>query len=502
MALLEVRDVTLRFGGIVALDGVSFDVEEGDISGLIGPNGAGKTTAFNVITRLYKPDAGDVLLDGSSLLKAPAHKIVRKGVARTFQNIQLFRTMSVLENVLVGAHGRGRKVGAAEALAALDVVGLRDRALFPAAALPYGIQKRVELARALVAKPRLLLLDEPAGGLNHEEVAELGSFIQKIRDDFELTVLARRAPHEPRHEHLRRRERHELRPSDRERPPGAGSGRPRRDRGLPRLGRRARGPAGCAACNPEHMCVRPDRRPTPRRRRVKTLLELDAVTARYGPVQALHDVSLVVREGEVVAVLGANGAGKTTTLRAISGTVSRTGTLELEGKRLRGGPEAAARAGVAHVPEGRGTFVDLTVTENLKLGAYTSRNRSLKADITRIAEYFPWMTERGNQRAGTLSGGEQQMLALGRALMSRPRLLLLDEPSLGLAPMIVREFFRIVRDLNEKEGLTVLVVEQDARIALRASQRAYVLEVGRVALTGTSDELQSDESVRRSYLGY
>jgi branched-chain amino acid transport system ATP-binding protein len=189
MALLEVRDVTLRFGGIVALDGVSFEVEEGHISGLIGPNGAGKTTAFNVITRLYRPDSGAVLLDGSSILKAPAHKIVRKGVARTFQNIQLFRTMSVLENVLIGAHGRGRKVGQAEALEVLDVVGLRERALFPAAALPYGIQKRVELARALVAKPRLLLLDEPAGGLNHEEVSELGVFIQKIRDDFDLTVL-------------------------------------------------------------------------------------------------------------------------------------------------------------------------------------------------------------------------------------------------------------------------------------------------------------------------
>ena len=189
MALLEVRDVTLRFGGIVALDGVSFEVEEGHISGLIGPNGAGKTTAFNVITRLYRPDSGEVLLDGSSILKAPAHKIVRKGVARTFQNIQLFRTMSVLENVLVGAHGRGRNVGQAEALEVLDVVGLRERALFPAAALPYGIQKRVELARALVAKPRLLLLDEPAGGLNHEEVSELGVFIQKIRDDFDLTVL-------------------------------------------------------------------------------------------------------------------------------------------------------------------------------------------------------------------------------------------------------------------------------------------------------------------------
>jgi len=189
MALLEVRDVTLRFGGIVALDGVSFDVEQGQICGLIGPNGAGKTTAFNVITRLYKPDSGHVLLDGSSILKQPAHKIVRKGVARTFQNIQLFRTMSVLENVLVGAHGRGRKVGEKQALEVLDVVGLRERALFPAAALPYGTQKRVELARALVAKPRLLLLDEPAGGLNHEEVLDLGGFIQKLRDQFELTVL-------------------------------------------------------------------------------------------------------------------------------------------------------------------------------------------------------------------------------------------------------------------------------------------------------------------------
>ncbi len=189
MALLEVRDVTLRFGGIVALNGVSFEVAEGQISGLIGPNGAGKTTVFNVITRLYRPDSGEVLFDGSSLLALPAFKIVRRGVARTFQNIQLFRTMSVFENVLVGAHGRGRRVSETEALEMLDVVGLRDRAHFPAAALPYGTQKRVELARALVARPRLLLLDEPAGGLNHEEVEELGSFVRRIREDFELTIL-------------------------------------------------------------------------------------------------------------------------------------------------------------------------------------------------------------------------------------------------------------------------------------------------------------------------
>jgi branched-chain amino acid transport system ATP-binding protein len=233
-----------------------------------------------------------------------------------------------------------------------------------------------------------------------------------------------------------------------------------------------------------------------------SLLELDGVEARYGPVQALHGITLEVAEGEVVAVLGANGAGKTTTLRAISGTVRRSGRIQFAGKRLHGGPEAVARAGIAHVPEGRGTFTELTVHENLRLGAYTRRERSVRADVDRVSEWFPWLHERAGQQAGTLSGGEQQMLAVARALMARPKLLLLDEPSLGLAPMIVREIFRIVRELNEREGLTVLVVEQDARIALRTAARAYVLEVGRVALAGPSEELQENESVRRSYLGY
>jgi branched-chain amino acid transport system ATP-binding protein len=236
---------------------------------------------------------------------------------------------------------------------------------------------------------------------------------------------------------------------------------------------------------------------------VTALLELRDVEARYGPVQALHGISLDVPEGSIVAVLGANGAGKTTTLRAISGTVRRTGEISLEGKRLRGGPEAAARAGIAHVPEGRGTFTELSVNENLRLGAYTRRDRAaIKADVARMGEWFPWIAERGDQQAGTLSGGEQQMLALGRALMSRPRLLLLDEPSLGLAPLVVAEIFRIVRELNEREGLTVLVVEQNARIALDVADRATVLEVGRVAVEGAADELRADESVRRSYLGY
>jgi branched-chain amino acid transport system ATP-binding protein len=235
---------------------------------------------------------------------------------------------------------------------------------------------------------------------------------------------------------------------------------------------------------------------------MSSLLELRNVEARYGPVLALRGITLDVPEGSVVAVLGANGAGKTTTLRAVSGTVRREGEIVFGGASLRGGPEAAARAGIAHVPEGRGTFTELSVTENLKLGAYTRRDRSVRADVARMAEHFPWIASRGEQRAGTLSGGEQQMLALARALMSRPRLLMLDEPSLGLAPLVVREIFRIVRELNEKEGLTVLVVEQDARIALDIAATAYVLEVGKVAVAGPSADLRHDEAVRRSYLGY
>ena len=232
------------------------------------------------------------------------------------------------------------------------------------------------------------------------------------------------------------------------------------------------------------------------------ILELEDVEARYGPIHVLHGVSLAVEEGSVVAVLGPNGAGKTTTLRAVSGTVRRSGRIVFAGKQLgRTGPDGTARLGIAHVPEGRGTFSELTVWENLRLGAYTRRG-SIKADVERILTYFPWLSDRRGQQAGTLSGGEQQMLALARAFMQRPKLLLLDEPSLGLAPVLVTEIFRIVRELNENEGLTVLVVEQNAHIALQAAQSAYVLEAGKIVLSGTSEELRADDAIRASYLGY
>jgi branched-chain amino acid transport system ATP-binding protein len=232
------------------------------------------------------------------------------------------------------------------------------------------------------------------------------------------------------------------------------------------------------------------------------LLELEAVHARYGPVEALRGVSLSVGEGEVVAVLGGNGAGKTTTLRAISGLVTTSGEVRFAGRRVtRSAPERVARAGVAHVPEGRGIFQELSVYENLRLGAYL-RRKGFAESYERVCGLFPFLENRRPQQAGTLSGGEQQMLAIARALMSRPRLLLLDEPSLGLAPIVVREIFAILGDLNKKEGLAVLVVEQNAKLALRSSSRAYVLEVGRVALDGPSAELAENASVRKSYLGY
>ena len=232
------------------------------------------------------------------------------------------------------------------------------------------------------------------------------------------------------------------------------------------------------------------------------LLELENVEARYGAVQALHGVSLSVGEREVVAVLGGNGAGKTTTLRAVSGLVSTSGEVRFGGQRITGAsPERVARAGIAHVPEGRGLFNELSVYDNLRLGAYLQRD-GFDEGYERVRAHFPWLERRRDQQAGTLSGGEQQMLAVARALMARPKLLLLDEPSLGLAPLIVREIFRIIGDLNEEEGLAVLVVEQNAKLALRSSSRAYVLEVGRVALEGPSPELAENESVRKAYLGY
>ena len=234
------------------------------------------------------------------------------------------------------------------------------------------------------------------------------------------------------------------------------------------------------------------------------LLEMEDVRAGYGPTSVLHGVSLSVPAGEVVSLLGANGAGKTTTLRAITGGVHWTGEIRFAGRSLkRMHTEDVVRFGIAHVPEGRGILTELTVDENLKLGSHLRRDgAAVRKDYDRVFEYFPVLRERRRLSASTLSGGEQQMLAIARALLMKPKLMLLDEPSLGLAPMVVRAIFEIIRTINQADGVAVLLVEQNARIALEMSTQAYVLEVGRLAVKGSSAELKGDEAVRRSYLGY
>jgi branched-chain amino acid transport system ATP-binding protein len=234
------------------------------------------------------------------------------------------------------------------------------------------------------------------------------------------------------------------------------------------------------------------------------LLEAQGLEAQYGWTKVLHGLSFQVEAGGITTILGANGAGKTTTLRAVCKMVKTAGQIHFDGQRIDGKTtEDIVRLGIAHTPEGRGTFVDLSVEENLRLGAYARRDRAgLASDFDKIYEYFPVLAERRRQQAGTLSGGEQQMLAVARALMSRPRLLLLDEPSLGLAPLVVREIFRIVRTINQHERVSVLLVEQNAAMALELAQHAYLLETGRVVRSGPAAELKKDDAIRRSYLGY
>ena len=233
-------------------------------------------------------------------------------------------------------------------------------------------------------------------------------------------------------------------------------------------------------------------------------LEVANLEAYYGPIQALHGVSFSLEQGGITTILGANGAGKTTTLRAICGMVKTAGQITFDGTSISGKKtENIVRHRVAHVPEGRGTFVRVTTEENLRLGAYTLKKSQEIADsMERVYSYFPRLKERRNQQAGTLSGGEQQMLAVGRALMLRPRLMLLDEPSFGLAPLIVQELFEILGTINTEEKVSMLLVEQNATLALKLADHAYLLETGRVVISGTSEEISADETIRQSYLGY
>ena len=510
--LLKVDGVSVDFGGLRAVNEVSMTVRTGQIVALIGPNGAGKTTLFNVLSRLQRASEGRVSFAGVDITDKSPAATARLGMARTFQNLRIFENMDVLENVLVGCHrheragliagglglpGQRREERASRlrAMDALSLVGLEGVAHAPAASLPYGQQRLVEIARALASEPQLLLLDEPAAGMNAAEREHLVGRIRRIRDagvtvllvehDIELvmglcdwvTVL----------DYGKR----------------IADGVPdvvKADEAVIEayLGVSHEG-AGEECGDLSGVQVAASETASP----VEHLLEVRGLSTRYGSIHALRDVTFSVPKGEIVAILGANGAGKTTLLHTISGVLRPSaGTITYAGADVtRLAPARIVGRGVCQVPEGRRLFPSLSVEDNLLLGTSGRRSRETEQDdLASVYELFPALAERRRQPAGTLSGGEQQMVAIGRALMGKPVLLLLDEPSMGLAPLAVERIFEALKELN-RSGLTMLMVEQNAEMAFSVADRAVVLQTGAVALTGPVAALRSDDRVRECYLG-
>jgi ABC-type branched-subunit amino acid transport system ATPase component len=506
VTLLEARSITKRFAGIRALDDVSITVEPGEAVGLIGPNGAGKTTFFNCLLGLLRPDAGSVRFAGRDITRAPVYKRARLGFARTFQRIELFGGMTARQHLLISERSRlgtGRLWKDCLNLSrptadererterTLALLGLEDVADRPVEALSLGRGRLVELGRALMSEPSLLLLDEPSSGLDHHETEELVATLRTVQQERETAVLLVEHDVEMVRAFASRLYVLEFGTVIAEGP----TAEVMRDDTVRKayLGEIA-GPEEIESASEAVAAVTNEPAPAAGAERVAAppLLELRDVEAGYGPFRALFGVSFTVAAGQAVALLGANGAGKTTIARVVSGLIPVTaGTVVFDGidiGRLKK-PWRIAPLGIVHAPEGRSVFGTLTVEENLVLDFRRNLGRrGTAAGLARAYELFPRLGERRKQVAGTLSGGEQRMLSLARVLVRPPRLLVVDELSLGLAPIIVDEVYATLQQIRQ-EGTALLLIEQYVGHALKVADSVVLLQHGKVVYDGSPTEL-------------
>jgi ABC-type branched-subunit amino acid transport system ATPase component len=507
--VLRCDNIGVRFGGLNALYEVDLEVREGEIVGLIGPNGAGKTTLMECISGFQPVNTGTIAYRGDDLLKRLAGERAELGIGRTLQNVKLFPYLSVVDNVRVALHREMRhgvfmhafalpparseeRQVLDEAHALVDLIGMTAFAEKFAAELSYGTLRLLEMACMIALKPSMLLLDEPASGISQKETEALGPLLLRIKEQTGATILM--IEHDmPLIMSL----------SDWVYCLDAGEnlsdGTTDAVQKDPKVVEAYLG----TPAEQKKVAAQPKRRTAKAKAEPERelLLEVSGLDVFYDTVQVLYDVNLEVRRGERVALLGTNGAGKSTVLKAASALVApRGGVIKWKGRDVTEvGAEELVRLGLGHVPGGRGLFPTLSVAENLRMGGYVLANdRERDAGIERVIDYFPWIKERLNQPAGTLSGGELQQLATGRALVAGPELLMIDELSLGLAPIVIERLMETVQRLWEQEGLTVVIVEQQASFALGYTDRAYFLEKGEVRFEGPSNELAERPDLLRS----
>ncbi len=511
--LLEVSGLVKRYGGLVAIDHVDLQLPAGTITGVIGPNGAGKSTLIGIIGGAIAPSEGTVRLGGRDISRLPASERARSGIGRTYQIPRPFLDMTVDENLKVAQYAMQPFIRAATAsdqrMTLLQRTGLDGLAQMPARALPLLKRKRLEVARALALQPRVLLLDEVGAGLIDSEVTELIALIKSIADPGMAIIIV---------EHVLRVVRaccarsmvlnfgkkliegptSEILAHDEVASVYLGTGGARRT--VPAIADvPSAAPVGIASPSPGLAALIA---PASLSSEAPPLLELQGICSDYGQARVLKGVDLTLRQGETIAILGANGAGKTTLARTICGAIAPSaGRLRIAGQNAAGMPQhRIATLGIAHCMEGRRIFPTLSVRENLLIAARHADGATAKQRLDAVYGLFPILAERAGQDGTSLSGGQQQMLAIGRALMARPRLVIFDEVSLGLAPIVMDQLYEALAALK-KAGMTLVVIEQDVDRALALADQVYVLEQGVFGLSGHPDQIARDPRLRHIYIG-